>query len=199
MLTLKQQLEKVIDISSKEWQEISSHFIKRTFAKSETIFQSGEIMDVVFYLASGVANAYVINDDGKAFIWQIYYNHPDQGIKNALLDDCVSYDERTPSLLNFEALEETECYEISRAYLEKLYTTDIKWQYLGRMLTQSAYANAYRRVISSMTRDAASRLEELLRDHPNIFERVKAYHVAAYLGITPQSLSRLRKNITIGE
>jgi len=195
MHVLKQNLEEFVTISDEEWEEISKLFTYRHFGKSAMIYQGGEIMDTVFYLSKGVAKSYIYDADHKEFIWQIYYNHPKSCTKNALLEDCVSYYEKTPSLLNFEALEDVECYEISREDLETLYESDIKWQYMGRMLTQGAFGNAYKRVVSIMTQDATTRFTDLLKTYPDIFDYVKAYHIAAYLGITPQSLSRLRKKL----
>ncbi len=196
MQTLKQNLEEIITISDAEWQEVSKLFKSRYFKKHEMIYQGGEIMDVVFYLSNGVAKSYIYDAEHKEFIWQIYYNHAKLSTKSALLEDCVSYYDKTPSLLNFEALEDVECYEISRADLERLYESDMKWQYMGRMLTQSAYGNAYKRVVSIMTQNATARYTDLLNTYPNIFDYVKAYHIAAYLGIAPQSLSRLRKKLS---
>ncbi len=55
------------------------------------------------------------------------------------------------------------------------------------------YASTYKRVISLMSESAEERYERLLREYPTIFSKVKSYHIASYLGIAPQTLSKLRK------
>jgi len=192
---LRLEFEKMITISDAEWQEVVPLFKYRQFKKGEIFHYGGEIMNNVYYLSKGIAKSYFYGDNGKEFVWQIYYNHASLTVKNAMMDDCVSFYEQNDSLLTFEALEDVECYEISWKALEALYVSHSKWQYVGRVLTQGAYANAYKRIVSIMSQDSSSRYEALLAQYPNIFEYVKAYHIASYLGITPQSLSRLRKKL----
>lgn len=195
MNTLRAELEKMITISDEEWTDIVPLFKYRTFKKGEIFHYGGKIMQDVFYLANGIAKSYFYGEDGKEFVWQIYYNHASLTVKNTMMDDCVSFYEQSNSLLTFEALEDVECYQISWRDLEALYSSHIKWEHMGRMLTQTAYTNAYSRIISIMSQDSTSRYKALLAQYPNIFDYVKAYHVASYLGITPQSLSRLRKKL----
>jgi len=66
------------------------------------------------------------------------------------------------------------------------------------VVTYNAYAISYKRVLSIMSEDAPQRFKRLLKENPSVFKNVKSYHIASYLGITPQSFSRLKK-ITIGE
>ncbi|WP_456431390.1 Crp/Fnr family transcriptional regulator [Nitratifractor sp.] len=196
MDTLRKKLETIIPIDDTEWGAVSALFTPCRFAGSETIHL---VMDVVYYLASGAAKSYFYDADGKEFIWQFYYNAPQSEIKNSLMDDCVSYLENRPGLLSFEALEDTLCYRARQEDLEKFYARDGKWQYLARILTGYAYANAYHRVVAMMSKDASDRLRDLMETQPEIFEHVRSYHIAAYLGIAPQSLSRLRKKMNMRE
>jgi len=150
-------------------------------------------MDDVYYITDGVAKSYFIDSNGKEFIWQIYFNKGNKERKNITMDDSVSHFEKEGSFLSFEALEDVTCYSISWKNLEKLFASDMKWQFLGRMLTYEAYAISYKRVISIMSESATQRFERLLTENPSVFENVKSYHIASYLGITPQSFSRLKK------
>jgi len=156
-------------------------------------------MNRVYYITDGVAKSYFIDNAGKEFIWQIYFNRGNKERKNIVMDDSVSYFEKEGSFLAFEALEDVTCYSIHWKELELLFASDIKWQFLGRMLTYNAYAISYKRVLSIMSENATDRFKRLLKENPSVFKNVKAFHIAAYLGITPQSYSRLKTKITIGE
>ena len=62
------------------------------------------------------------------------------------------------------------------------------------MIHDTWYASTYKRVLSLMGESAEERYVRLLKEYPTIFEKVKSYHIASYLGIAPQTLSKLRKN-----
>ncbi len=167
-------------------------FKKEEYRTNEVIHFAGDIMDKVYYITEGVAKSYFLDQNAKEFIWQIYFNHGNKERKNITMDDSVSHFEREGSFLTFEALEDVTCYSILWEDLEHLFASNIKWQFLGRMLTYEAYAISYKRVVSIMRESATERFERLLVENPAIFEHVKSYHIASYLGITPQSFSRLK-------
>lgn len=109
------------------------------------------------------------------------------------MDDSVSYYEQTGSLLNFEILQDSEFYVIKLKELDDFFETDKKWQYLVRIWLHDTYfAATYKRVVSLMTENSIEKYERLLDEYPNIFNQIKSYHIASFLGIAPQTLSKLR-------
>jgi CRP-like cAMP-binding protein len=196
---LRKELEYLgIEILDEEWKQVKNIFKKELYLENEMIHYAGDIMDRVYYITDGVAKSYFIDINGKEFIWQIYFNKGNRERKNIVMDDSVSYYEKEGGFLAFEALEDVICYSVSWKSLEILFASDIKWQFLARMLTYNAYAISYKRVLSIMSENATQRFQRLLKENPSVFKNVKSYHIASYLGITPQSYSRLKK-ITIGE
>ena len=112
------------------------------------------------------------------------------------MDDSVSHYEQSGSLVSFEILEDAEFEVISIDDLDKIFDMNMKWQHFGRMMIHDTwYASIYKRVLSLMGESAEERYAHLLKEYPTIFEKVKFYHVASYLGIAPQTLSKLRRNI----
>ena len=110
------------------------------------------------------------------------------------MDDSVSYYEQTGSLVSFEILEDAEFEVISLEDFDALLDMNKKWQQFGRMMIHDTwYASTYKRVISLMSESAQERYERLLKEYPTIFQQVKSYHIASYLGIAPQTLSKLRR------
>ncbi len=195
MTHLRQEIEKIISVSDREWNYIESQFSYQSLPKGETIHHAGDIFSSIYYILEGVARSYVIDLNGKDFTWQLYFRDDLSEAKNHFIDDSVSYYEQAPSMLNFETLEPCKFAVIDISALDALFDTNKKWQYLARMYKlKNLYAPMYKRSLSIMTEDATTRYERLLDEHPNIFDKVKAYHVASYLGITPQTLSKIRKN-----
>ena len=196
MQKLRKELQfKGIRISNTEWDEVKKLFTKECFEPKQMIHFTGDVMDKVYYITKGVAKSYFLDENGKEIIWQIYFNKGNKERKNITLEDSVSFYDQEGSSLAFEALDEVECFSISFKQLEVLFASDAKWQYLGRMLTHEAYAVSFKRVISIMSENATQRFERLLKENPSIFTSVKSYHIAAYLGITPSSFSRLKAKL----
>ncbi len=96
-------------------------------------------------------------------------------------------------MLNFEILEDSVFYVASLDDLDKFISQDKKWEHLARLWLHDTYfAATYKRVISLMSETVAEKYERLLEEYPSIFDHVKSYHIASYLGIAPQTLSKLK-------
>ncbi len=194
MTYLRKELEKSLDISDEEWEYIASKFKPKSAKKGEIVHHAGDIFSDIWYIKSGLARSCFIDNNGKDFTWQLYFNDESISKINLFMDDSVSYYEQTPSLVSFEILEDAEFEVISLKDFDAILDIDMKWQQFGRMMIHDTwYASTYKRVISLMSETALERYERLLKEYPTIFQKVKSYHIASYLGIAPQTLSKLRR------
>lgn len=192
---LRKVLEKTIDITDEEWEVFRSKFKPKSCTKGETVHYAGEIFSEVWYIKSGLARSYFLDNNGKDFTWQLYFNDASMNKLNLFMDDSVSYYEQSGSLLSFEILEDAEFEIISLADLDVIFDMNTKWQQFGRRMIHDVwYASTYKRVLSLMSESVEEQYRRLLREYPTIFETVKSYHIASYLGIAPQTLSKLRKS-----
>ena len=192
---LRKELEKSINITDEEWEVFRSKFKPKSCIKGETVHYAGEIFSEVWYIKSGLARSYFLDNNGKDFTWQLYFNDASMNKLNLFMDDSVSYYEQSGSLLSFEILEDAEFEVISLTDLDAVFDMNAKWQQFGRRMIHDVwYASTYKRVLSLMSESAEEQYRRLLREYPTIFETVKSYHIASYLGIAPQTLSKLRKN-----
>ncbi len=195
MQHLRNELEKIVPISDDEWELVTSKFRSRSVKKGNTIHHAGEIFSSAWYLKSGLARSFFIDINGKELTWKLYFRDESLHVNNLFIDDSVSYYENEPSLLNFEVLEDSEFEVISMKELDLLLNQDKKWQYMARIFKHNTfYASTYKRAISIMSESAQQKYDRLLREYPNIFAKVKSYHIASYLGIAPQTLCKLRKS-----
>jgi CRP-like cAMP-binding protein len=105
----------------------------------------------------------------------------------------VSFYEQEGSMLNFEILQDATFYVASLSALDAFIAEDKKWEHLARLWLHDTYFTAtYKRVLSLMSETVAERYARLLDEYPSIFTRAKSYQIASYLGITPQTLSKLK-------
>ena len=196
MKYIKKLISQYIDIHKDEWGELTSRFKKVSLKKGVIISNAGDVFSDFYLIKSGLARSYFTDLNGKDFTWQIYFRGKSKYGLNHFMDDSVSYYEDEASMLHFETLEDSEFYKISLKELDDfLKYSDKKWEHLVRIWFHNTYYSAtYKRVMSLMSENVEERYARLLVEYPDIFQRVKSYHIASFLGIAPQTLSKLRKS-----
>jgi len=147
----------------------------------------------------------VCNDLGLVVkgIFRIYYHDPnteeDKNLfffsENQFVVSFRSFISQSPCWYFIEAMEDSEIVFISYRDLNSLYETNPNWGKFGRLLAELFFAYAQTRAEEFMFFSHEERYLRLLEEHPNIVNRIPAYHIASFLGITNPSLSRIRKRI----
>jgi CRP-like cAMP-binding protein len=147
----------------------------------------------------------VCNDLGLVVkgIFRIYYHDQDKQVdknlfffsENQFVVSFRSFISRNPCWYFIEAMEDSEIVSISYKDLNDLYNSNPSWSKFGRLLAELFFSYAQTRTEEFMFFSHEERYIRLLEEHPNIVERIPAYHISSYLGITNPSLSRIRKRI----
>jgi len=147
----------------------------------------------------------VCNDLGLVVkgIFRIYFHDPntkeDKNIfffsENQFVVSFRSFVSRNPCWYFIEAMEDSEIFFISYNDLNSLYETHPNWGKFGRLLAELFFNIAQTRTEEFIFFSHEQRYIRLLEEHPDIIERIPAYHISSYLGITNPSLSRIRKRI----
>lgn len=148
----------------------------------------------------------VCNDLGLVLkgIFRIYYRNPqttdaDKNIffcsESQFVVSFRSFISRAPCWYFIEAMEDSEIVFISHQDLNNLYETNMNWGKFGRLLAESFFFNAQTRTEEFLFFSHEERYLRLLKEHPDIMQRIPAYHISSYLGITNPSLSRIRKRL----
>jgi len=193
MRYFRKMVEQFIGVEDDEWNYISSKFEKIVVRKGDIIHNGGDIFSQIWFIKSGVARSYFTDINGRDFTWQLYFRGKSKHGLNHFMDDSVSHYEQSGSMLHFEILEDAVFYVIELDELDKFLATDKKWEHLARIWLHDTYfAATYKRVISLMSESANEKYKRLIEEYPTILSHVKSYHVASYLGIAPQTLSRLK-------
>jgi CRP-like cAMP-binding protein len=174
------------NITKEDEATIISAFEPVSIQKKKDLLVSGQVCDYLYFITKGCLRSFFIDAKGIEHVYQIRMD-------NNWIGDIDSYFTRQKSKYNIEALENSYLLRIPVDRLEQLFIEIPNLERYFRILFQKAYINALNRLSSTMWDTAIDRYNEMLKEHPEIFQRVPLVHIASYLGITPESLSRIRK------
>lgn len=193
MKYFRKMIEHYIPLGDEEWANACRIVDIKHVKKGTMVHRAGEVFGEIWFIKSGLARSYLVDMNGKEHTWQLYFRGKSKHGLNHFMDDSVSFYEKTGSMLNFEILEDAVFYVVSLEELGKFISQEKKWETLARIwLHNTYYAATYKRVLSLMSETAAQRYERLLDEYPFIFKQVKSFHIASYLGVAPQTLSKLK-------
>ena len=100
-----------------------------------------------------------------------------------------------PSKYNWEAMQDSEVFAVKYDDVQRLYATSPTWDRFGRLIAEHVYKQVNERTEMLLFLSPEDRYRFLLNKSPELFEKVSQFHLASYLGIKPESLSRLRKRL----
>lgn len=182
---LFKNLSKYVELTPDDCEIIRSLFVYRKFRKRQYIQQEGDVTRFETFVVKGITRTYEVDDAGQEHVIQF-------GIEDWWVGDLYSFLTEIPSSYNIDCLEDTEVLQITKNDQEKLYHQVPTMERHFRILVQNAFIASTKRLSSSLSKSASERYEEFLQRYPHIEQRVPNHQIASYLGITPQSLSRIR-------
>lgn len=173
-------------ISEEEEPIILSAFETVSIKKKKDVLIAGTPCKYLYFITKGCLRSFYVDSKGVEHIYQIR-------MENGWISDLESFFTQEPAKYTIEALEDSEMLRISFDRMEQLYREVPKLERYFRILFQKAYINALKRLNASMWDTALERYNDMLKEQPDMFQRVPLVYIASYLGITPESLSRIRK------
>lgn len=183
---------KVLKIAPISEEECNRYFLEKkiptTLPAKDFFLKEGEVNTKMAFVQKGVLRMFYISEDGKETNVQFFFE-----------DDFVasyqSFITQTQSKYFIQALEDCELITISYNALQNAYSNSIVWQKFGRIIAEKVFTLSEQRTESLLFQNAEERYLSLLKKRPIIFEKIPLYHIASFLGIERESLSRLRKKI----
>lgn len=184
----RRHLEKRISINNAEFDFITKKITVKTFKKKEVILKAGDVCKFQYYINRGCVRMYHTDEKGHEHVVLF-------GFDDWWTGDIMSFVTGQPADYSIEALEETEMLMMDRDDMEWLYAQIPKLERFFRILIQNAFVASQQRMISNMSKSAEERYLMLLKKFPQIELKVTQHHIASYLGITPEALSRTKKSL----
>jgi len=190
----KQFIEKYISFNFTEWNLFKSKLKIKRYKKGQTIHHIGDVCSQLLFINSGLARAYMIGEDGKDHTWIIFFNDKNSHMTNLFVIDYSSFLNQKESDLGIEAIEDCELFAIEYSNVQLLYDKLKKGERFGRLMSQEAYSYLHKQMLDRELKTAKERFDEFMEVTPFLLDKVPQYHIATFLGITPQHLSRLKNN-----
>lgn len=185
---LKNNISKHIALTDQEMTEFCSLFKNKSVKKKQFLLQEGEICKFEGFVTKGLFKVYHI--DLKGFEQILFF-----AIENWWITDIDSFTNQKPSQLFIEALEDSEVLLISKEDKEFAYANQPKVEKLFRVMTQKTHVALQRRMIDNLSKTADQRYIDFIEKYPPLFQRLTNLQIAAYLGISHEFLSKIRKKI----
>ena len=180
---LRQHIEEIVSITDEEWHFVKSHFEFKSNKKHQFLIQAGQAVDFEYWIIKGLVKAYSIDDKGKEHILQF-------AMENYWVSDHCAFQHQEPGTIFVDCLEDSAFFCLSLENREKICFEVSAMANFFRIKSNHGYINLQQRILSLLTMTAESRYAQLLNKLPQLVQRVPKKLIAAYLGVSRETLSR---------
>ncbi len=185
---IENSLSRYIKLEKTEFEIFKTLLTYRHLNKKEILLRIGQDCRNIYFLNKGCIRYYYLID-GEEKTAQFFF-------ENGWFTDYESFLSDTPAENFVDALEDTELLCLERDDLLKLYEQVPKFERFGRIISENAYLGIRQRTKTLTNLTSEQRYLSLMKERPKIFGRIPQHYIASYLNIKPQSLSRIRKQLT---
>ncbi|MBR9923152.1 MAG: Crp/Fnr family transcriptional regulator [Bacteroidetes bacterium] len=187
---LKTFLQTLAQITDKEFEDSKNNFQKVYLKKGELLLQKGKVCKQMSFVNRGSLRTFYFNNKAE----EITHCFRTEG---TFISSYKSFILQEPSILSIIALEDTELVVIDYDKVQKLYSTSLAWQNIGRLLTERAYIEMEEYASVLNNESAKEKYLRLLNEQGEILQKANVEHIATYLGVTRRTLSRIRQEISM--
>lgn len=181
---LRQHIAKTALLTDEQFEYLFSHFKPLSFKKGQTVISEGDKVDCEYFVISGCLKAFFINDEIKMYILQF-------AMPTWWTSDYAALYNDTRATINIDCITDAEILCLSSSDREKLCSELHQLEHFFRWRTNRGYIASQKRLLSFMNNDTKKRYEELLALYPQLYNLVPKHLIAAYLGVSRETLSRL--------
>jgi CRP-like cAMP-binding protein len=175
----------LIVLSAEEVALVKAKFHSHLYLKKQFALQHGDVCGYFNFVVSGCLRLYKVDDKGVYHILQF-------ATENYWILDLASFHKKKPSVLDIDALEDTVVLRISYEDLIDLYTKAPKFHRIFRVLLENHFMHQQERMTQLFSSTAEERYQFFIETYPHLLTRLSQVQIAAYLGVTPEFLSRIR-------
>jgi len=185
---LRKHLKLKVDISDSDFNKFIELTERVKLTKGEMFIREGRVAKHQAFLLSGVMGAYNVDPKGEKHILQI-------AIEGHWISDLYSYLSKEPAVYNVEVLTDAEVLTLTKENFDRACDEIPIFDRFFRLLIQNGFIHQQKRITNIYSESAEQRYLNLVKEKPEIVQSVPQHYLASFLGIKPQSLSRIRKSI----
>ncbi|NAS30662.1 cyclic nucleotide-binding domain-containing protein [Flavobacteriaceae bacterium R38] len=182
-------IAKIVQLQDVDVSKIASKLSVEDYKKGDFILKQNQVSKTLKFVLSGIYRVYQLKD-GKEIT--SYFNYEE---RNPLVASFVSLLAKEPSKEFIECIVPGKLISISYSDWQEVYKTSLELNIFGRIMAEKNYLLAIQRIESLQYQNATERYELFLKLYPNLFNQIPHHYISSYLGITPESLSRIRKTL----
>ena len=188
-------ISQFVQLPDRDSQLLENELEFKTYKVGDKILQEGSICKNILFIVSGKARSFFINQEGQDLTWNFHFNDNESKFENYFLVDYNSFLTQTPTFLSFQALEDIEVVMLSYDSIQKLTSNSHILEKVASKMSETAYQYVHKRAFTLLTLNAKQRYLQILKEEHYLLNKFQHYLIASYIGVAPQSLSRLRKEI----
>ncbi|MFT5166351.1 MAG: CRP-like cAMP-binding protein [Saprospiraceae bacterium] len=185
MKELIKKIKNSLNLSLEAEEYLFSISKKKIFSKGAVLIRQGQNVNKIYFVTAGCLRSYCIDKNGKEHTLQF-------AIKNWWISDYIAIHNNESATLTVECLKESNVIEFNAKKLNGVLTLFPEYEPFQRNLLERHVVSLHKRILNQLQLTASERYDLFLEQYPDIEEYTRNYHIASYLGITQESLSRIR-------
>jgi CRP-like cAMP-binding protein len=186
---LIESVRQKVPLSVKDIEMLKPYFILKKVRKRQYILNAGDVCRYITFVENGLLRSFTTDDDGHEHVVQF-------ATEGWWISDVESFISGKDASYNIEALEDSELLHLTRHAMDELLMQLPVMERFFRLLMQNNVVALQRRLIAYMSLSAEEKYLKLMEVAPDIMNRASQQHIASYLSVTPETLSRIRKKIS---
>ena len=185
MKNLINKIKNLISLSTEAEKYISSIAEEKSFSKGEVLIQEGQTVNKTFFVIHGSLRSFCVDKEGREHTLQF-------AIQDWWISDYMAIHSEDISTLTIECLTDSKVIEFNAKELDEIHTRFPEFESYQRQNLERHVVNLQMRILNQLQLTASERYDLFIEQYPNIEQYARNYHIASYLGITQESLSRIR-------
>jgi CRP/FNR family cyclic AMP-dependent transcriptional regulator len=182
---LKKSLAEYISLTDEQWAFVFRCFTPKATTRNELLLRKGQISQYVYFVVKGCLRIFLVNDEGQESTRILIF----EGMFGTAFPSFVL---RQPSAAAIQGIEASEILMVSYNDFQTLLETIPGWERMYRIILEKGYIESILRIESLISMDAKDRYNILMKQNPKLIQRLPNKIVADYLGISQETLSRLK-------
>lgn len=183
-------IQQKVELNEKETELLQSFFIQKKLRKKQYLLQAGDVCKYLAFVSKGILKSYILDEKGNEKI-NLF------GFEGWWISDFNSFIHEEKAVLNIDVIENAELLLISHENYEKLTVQIPKMDRYFRILYQNSLVTKDHRLIISNNYTAEEKYLHLVKNNPEMIQKLSHSLIASYLGLSPETISRIRKKILL--
>lgn len=186
---LDKSLKTKVALTTGEWESVKSFFIPKKLRKRQYLLNAGDVCQYFCFVEKGLLRSFNVDKNANEHVVQF-------ALEGWWISDMGSFLSGDNAVYNIEALEDAELLLLTRQAMDEMLNQIPKMERYFRMLMQSNIVVLQRRILGTLSLSAEEKYKRMMQLYPDILQRSPQQYVASFLGITPETLSRVRKQVS---